>query len=192
MPKLKENDKKWANNNEICFDAIKKKDLEDRLKFLKLLKLKKNPAINCVEKNRQLTSDFLDLNLLVDSKIFESDKKKRLNEKNEILTFEEISQKLLESKNSMTRDLQILKEMKLARDLDLTRANLSNFRVSQKEMIRNFIKRKKREFSNHVFDYNDQNINEKIRRKFQKTVYLIMDKLSNLKLTIDDVKPIYY
>ena len=92
----------------------------------------------------------------------------------------------------MTRDLQILKEMKLARDLDLTRANLSNFRVSQKEMIRNFIKRKKREFSNHVFDYNDQNINEKIRRKFQKTVYLIMDKLSNLKLTIDDVKPIYY
>ena len=89
MPKLKENDKKWANNNEICFDAIKKKDLEDRLKFLKLLKLKKNPAINCVEKNRQLTSDFLDLNLLVDSKIFESDKKKRLNEKNEIAAFEE-------------------------------------------------------------------------------------------------------
>ena len=192
LPKLKENEKKRRKNDENYLEAIKKKDLEDRMKFLKILKLKKNRiGINCDEKHKQSKVDLVDLNLLLDSRILHSDKKKRLTEKNENLTFEEISKKLLESKNNMTRDLQILKEMKLARDLDLTRANLSNFRVSQKEMIRNFINRKKREFSNHAFDYNDQNMNEKIRRKFQKTVYLIMDKLSNLKLTIDDVKTIY-
>jgi len=174
----------------------KRKTEENRMKFLELLKTKQNrgPA-NFNDKIKQASLDLLDNNgrniALGETLNFNDEKRKQSLEMISTMTFEDISQKLLESKNKMTRDLHILKEMKLARDVDLTKANLSNFRVSQREMMMNFIKRKKREYNNMNFEYNDKILNEKISQKFQKTVYLIMDKLSSLKLSIDEVNFIF-
>lgn len=167
-----------------------KKELQERTKFLNIIKQKgKIPR----EKIKQIGTDLLlDLNNVKITNLSDSanleDEKKHDIDKNCTLTFDEITKKLLDSKNNMARDLLILKEMKLAQDIDLTKSNLSNFRVTQKEIIINFIKRKKREYSTMNFDYNDKNLNERISKKFKKTVYLIMDKLSKMKLSVDEVK----
>lgn len=165
------------------------KEAEDRRKFLQLLKSKQTPIVH-TEKMKQSALDLLDVNrksTLGDSRSFEDEKRKKSYEMIATMTFDDIRENLEGSKNKMLRELHILKEMKLERDIDLTKANLSNFKVSQRENVMNFIKRKKREYNNHQFHYGQKILNEKISKKFQKTVYLIMDKLSSLKLSIDEV-----
>lgn len=165
------------------------KEAEDRRKFLQLLKSKQTPIAH-TEKMKQSALDLLDVNrksTLGDSRSFEDEKRKKSYEMIATMTFDDIRENLEGSKNKMLRELHILKEMKLERDIDLTKANLSNFKVSQRENVMNFIKRKKREYNNHQFHYGQKILNEKISKKFQKTVYLIMDKLSSLKLSIDEV-----
>lgn len=164
---------------------------EDHLKFMSLLKRKNNISpIKSGERARG-SSDYFEIpTQKFEINDLEKSQKNCSNEKIPAYTFDQITQKLEESKNFMLRDLHILKEMKLTQDLDVSKANLSNFKVSRKEEIMNFIKRKKREYNNMNFDYNIPNMNERIRKKFQKTVYIIMDKLSKLKLSFDEVS--YY
>ena len=190
FPKLHKNPIDRFALQRLQEEAEALKEAEDRRKFLQLLKSKHSPTTVRVDKMKQSALDLLDVNrksTLGDSRSFEDEKHKKSYEMIATMTFDDIRENLESSKNKMMRELHILKEMKLERDIDLTKANLSNFRVSQKENVMNFIKRKKWEYNNHQFHYGQKVLNEKISKKFQKTVYLIMDKLSGLKLSIEEV-----
>lgn len=179
-PKIKKvNEKKDTNQDE---------SKEIHMKFINLLNERdpKKHKNDLIRKSMELPN-FPKSIILTESCSNEKASRMPQNEKSIPYTFEQIIQKLIDSKNIMLRELHILKEMKLTQDLDITKANLSNFRVSQREEIMNFIKRKKREYNNKNFDYNSNNMNERVKKKFQQTVYTIMDKLSKLKLSFDEV-----
>lgn len=160
---------------------------EIHLKFINLLN-QKDPKKNKELKRKSMElSNFPNNIILTESCSIEKTIRTTDNEKSIPYSFEQIIQKLIDSKNIMLRELHILKEMKLTQDLDISKANLSNFKVSQREEIMNFIKRKKREYNNKNFDYSSSNMNDRIKKKFQQTVYTIMDKLSKLKLSFDEV-----